>query len=527
VAFGVGVLALTALARAPRAQEIHPVLPLGQPLDGHVPIGIPSITAEDDGSWMAILLLSSPFGGTGVVRDGALISVVPQPLLSPDASIFYYWQVQGSLHNPAALVAVSGWGVPHGSTGALAIVRGGRGLYVTGGPIGASGLSSGTLVDRILGAIGANARDTVVSLIRTDRGEQALVRSLFARDGTERVRVADLVMGMLLPDGSALASIEPRSLRIPVNEHGAWLLAVRGTDGLQRLVTPGRVLFRSGDLSPLPGRVIDTILPGGDLNSLGDTLVELRLSGNPATAGVILRDSAVLAQQGEILPGLAPDALAEPAPESVRLTDSAAYWLALTDGPPERHAAFVREREPFLREGVTRLDGTLVARVQPHFDVSPSGRFWLGTAELEGVGTVLLQADFGAIVPVPGCRPGANPGRLRASTGLALAGQTFRLAVDAPAPLFATANLHVSTGPAIPGDPCGLVTPFGELLIDPGRRAFVVDVGVYTGSELAVDVALPPDPALVDRTFWAQGAFHSPGTLPLLTNGLRVEIGAP
>lgn len=79
------------------------------------------------------------------------------------------------------------------------------------------------------------------------------------------------------------------------------------------------------------------------------------------------------------------------------------------------------------------------------------------------------------------------------------------------------------------GAGCGVVRPFGELLISPAHRLGSLTLPPWNGSQPStLVVPIPPDPALVDQVFFAQGVFQTP-TSPrfTLTNALRIEIGAP
>ena len=136
---------------------------------------------------------------------------------------------------------------------------------------------------------------------------------------------------------------------------------------------------------------------------------------------------------------------------------------------------------------------------------------------------VLAVADFGASRVLPGCTP--NPGTLRHTEGLVLAGHTIRVVLDGPARPGSIAILSLASALAQPGSPCGQPSPCGEILVDPARIPFTLVAGVFAGGPVAVDLAIPSNLALVDREFFAQGAFLRPGAM--LTNGLSLEVGAP
>ena len=96
------------------------------------------------------------------------------------------------------------------------------------------------------------------------------------------------------------------------------------------------------------------------------------------------------------------------------------------------------------------------------------------------------------------------------------------------------AFLVLSTAPAIVGSPCGIPAPFGEILIGlgPGNVAGALFGRSTNGSPVRVQLAIPPDPSLVDRKLWGQGALLGRGRGQggrgiALTNGVEIEIGAP
>jgi hypothetical protein len=288
--------------------------------------------------------------------------------------------------------------------------------------------------------------------------------------------------------------------------------------------------LRSGDPSPVPGRTIVSVRPdepydhGHDFNDLGGYAAVVLLSGSAASDTLLVKNSLELAQEGDVLPALAPQALLGLEQASVRISDSGqVYWLARTDGPVGNDVALMRDRDVLLRVGETQVQGELVTAIDGNsFEITPDGRYLLVRVGLS-TDRALLRVDLGAAVPIPGCVP--NPGTLRHTAGLVLTDHTFRLTLDGPARPGSVVRVLTSLGEATPGNPCGIPTPFGELLIDPTRRLAPLNGGLFANAPVHIDVGLPADPALVDLEVFAQGAFVTPGRL-LRTNGMRLVIGA-
>jgi hypothetical protein len=70
----------------------------------------------------------------------------------------------------------------------------------------------------------------------------------------------------------------------------------------------------------------------------------------------------------------------------------------------------------------------------------------------------------------------------------------------------------------------GLLTPFGELLVDPlGRYPVSVARPVFAGDKEYIGMDIPRDPALMGRTCFVQGSVVGGGIE--LCNALRIVIG--
>jgi len=507
-------LAAVLLAGPVSAQGFEPLLRSLDPLGSSFLSDFRQGFVDSRGHWLS--LVSETTLAQALVQDGTVLVESGDFLPSLSDSVLGFAAIGGSTRNLAlALVMVS--------TGAPVLGRG-QVWFRLGQTIDAAGLPPGTVASTLF-ALSANEHDRTLALLQVDSGEVVLV-SLTFRAGGPPLSALELITGQSLADGSVLESFELYPFGVPLNERGEWLLAVRASDGTERLLTPGGTVLRTGAPSPLPGRSVVDLLEWHDLNDLGGYAALVRLSGDPATDELLIVNSAKLAQEGDVLPALAPAALVELG-DTLRCTDSGpVFWHARTNGPAGTNEAYMRDREPFLRSGVSRIAGRLVTGLDPgngSYEVSADGRFWLGRVDVESLRRLLVRADFGAAVPLPGCTP--NAGTLRHTGGLVLSGATIELTLDGPVAPGALASVQFSLGAAGPGD-CGIATPFGELLIDPRRRVGALAAGIFASAPIAVPLALPADPALVDLELFAQGAFVAPGGLTL-TNGLRLVVGAP
>ena len=212
------------------------------------------------------------------------------------------------------------------------------------------------------------------------------------------------------------------------------------------------------------------------------------------------------------------------------------FWYSLFNNPDSNaNQAYFRNQEVIVQEGQL-IEGNVVTSIRSNanaFHASPGGRFWIGEVALQRVGEALLFADFGLVVPVPGCF--GNAGSLTNLAGMAITGGSLTLGMDDAQAIGVTPVIYLSTSPAILGSDCGINTSLGEVLIGLGGGRIV---GKLTGpgwdgrSPSRFNLSLPPDPNLVDQEFYGQGLWWDiPGTSGAerfrLTNGLRIEVGAP
>jgi len=139
-------------------------------------------------------------------------------------------------------------------------------------------------------ALNANERDATLALV-----SDALLSFRFLASGPP-VQATELRVGQGLPDGTLLVSFGSYPFGVPVNERGEWLVAVTASDGTKRLLTPTGTQLRTGTPSPIPGRTLSDLFDEHDLNDLGGYAALVRLSGDPATDELLIKNPTRLSQ---------------------------------------------------------------------------------------------------------------------------------------------------------------------------------------------------------------------------------------
>ena len=484
---------------------------------------------NDAGDWGARIILSP--SSAAIVFNGAAVLFEGDPLLAPPGRIRYLHSLTGAGGGLAAHVRLDGLQSPL-PPAPFAILRNRVPVLIQGLPFDATGLPSGTIC-RELGGMGSNGGNTLVSYVRTDLGE-ALVRFGFGPQGPATSATVDLATGQALSDGSRVSSIVLNGLSVPapVNGRGDWMWWVIGDDGRERLVTRDRILVRSGDPSPVPGRTFVAAHPNPPIalahafNDFGGYAFVRRISGDLASDSLLVKNGEKLAQEGDVLPALAPEVLTDLEPTSVCMSNSGhVYWVAHTNGPTYHNLNLMRDLEPILRVGEARVENDLVTSLDPFsVRISPSGRYVALRVIHGAVKHFLVHIDLGASVRLDSCRQ--NPGWLTHDEGLVLPGHTMRFTLNGTAAVFSTVRLCGSLREATPGVACGISIPYGELLIDPVYRQPANFLGYWNNTPMSVAVPLPPDPVLVDLEYFLQGAFTL-GNRVVLTNAMKLTIGAP
>lgn len=338
--------------------------------------------------------------------------------------------------------------------------------------------------------------------------------------------------GMTVPAGIRLVGatcLGNNEHILSVNENGDFITFIANEGNQALVINMERIVAQVATPSPVgkPWRVLT--LSRAALNDRGDYAITGSV-GVPADVDgyLIVKNGQKFAQQGDVLPGFS---------SNLQAGSSAPVYLANT-GDVFWHArvanadAFMRNYEKVVQAGSTIIAGNLVTTVngaENGFSISPNGRFFAASVELQSIGTAALFVDFGLVLELPGCS--ANPGKLSHVSGKALVGNEFQLAMDEGQAAGAVASLFFSGRPLLSMAGCGVdVPPYGELMLAPpilGPRSLPVWDGA--NPSLAT-IRIPNRISLVDSVFFAQGFFLSPGhpTEPFrMTNAMRIEVGAP
>lgn len=519
---------LTAFLSLPLALALAPqqstVLFRRDDLLGQEPVtGLDSPTIDGQRNWFALARFSD--SSSALLANGEVVLQDGQRILEPSARVRLTVDPCGGVAQRVAELRLDDFVPPLALPGPRqAIVRNERAVVIAGERLGLGGFPPDAVCESIID-VAANLTDTLVIQLRTG-GVPTLVRFRFGADGSLLTSERLLANGDDLGAGRTVASIG----FVRLDQAGNWLTRVVTTTGQTFLVGPAGILLGSGDGIGIPGRHVGGVVPSYDLNDLGGWAAWVRLASGPVDDLVLVVDGKVHAQEGQLFRSIDPFAAPRPLldyPSSAGLVlsnDGQPYWLAHLSFPGA--PLLMRGSDPILEPGLSRIDGALLAGVETDFEVSPDGRDWLGVLYTGSVGrgSALVRTDFGSAEPRPGCA--SNPGRLELDAGLVLAGHTLTLELDGPAPLGALGWVYASTGGPALATACGLSTPFGELLLDPSRIVGALPAGNYVGGPLTVTLPLPSSLALVDRELYLQGVLRAPGSI-LLSNGLRLEVGAP
>lgn len=369
----------------------------------------------------------------------------------------------------------------------------------------------------------------------TGNTENTLCR--FEVDGGGAVVATEVLLteGQFLPAlGTVVVDLPLLEHSFAVNRRGDFITLVRalGTNAILKSARGVQVaVAQEGLPSPVAGRRWNSLVntPKVWINDRGEYMLTGSLGGD--NGYLIERNGSKFAQAGDTLTTYSESPLddAGSAAPVIVANDGNVFWRANTTASND--AAFLRNHIPILHEDRTRIGDQLITAVKSTdnaFAVSRNGRFFAGRVELQGVGDAVVCVDFGLVLPLDGCA--GNVPTLGVLDGLPLPGRTLEFAMDRGNAPGALPFIVVSTRERLPGSECGVNTPYGELLISNAHRLGRITLPSWNGTTAStLPVPLPADLALVDQTFFAQGVFHAAGGTPpfALTNGLRIEIGAP
>ena len=321
------------------------------------------------------------------------------------------------------------------------------------------------------------------------------------------------------------------------NNNDDWMAQVKIDDSNTSdtgIVYNGVFVAREGDAHPtIAGRAYaDFGTSRLGMNDMGDYVFTATLDGANEDNLVLMRNQEVFAREGSSVSGFAPDTIIrfDSAPQKIANSGDV-YWYASISGSSNQSRVYMRNKRVIVQEAVSVIGpGTLngLRTTAYAFTVSPNGRFWLAEVVLANGNEAVILADFGSIVPIPGC--GSNPVTLQkaATSGDARIGETVVFEMDGAVPTGATPFLIWSTQALATGLECGRMFPFGELFISPAAANVVSrSVGApYTGTAATFTYPIPQDPSLANMESFAQGFFReNDGTLHL-SNGMHMVLGS-
>jgi len=546
------VLLLT-VPRLPGAQTLRAPLRGGDPVLG---LGVfersDEIAILDSGTWFALVetdlpgATPPPFDG-GVVRDG-FVAIREGALLAqpPGATVesvrAFDVDSQGNLALLLELVVGGVQGVEDG------------GLYWNATPLllrgwPAPGYGPGVWIADIravhfesdlslLALISVDdptlAGDVNLSWIRLRLGPDHTVASIEAV-----VREGDQLQGVPRPvrslarEAHTLATDGVGNLLFRIHQTGS-----QAGDGV--VVFNELAIARESEPAPIPDRrYVDLGRSRLTLNSRHEfaftAFLDTDTAGSTEDDEVIVRgrmlsesgfELEVFAQEGQVLPSLAPHALASVTGPPLLLSEAGdLFWYARTNHPDaSRDEVYLRNGEILLQKGVTTVEGWLVTglRTEPNaIALSPDGRFLLAEVVLAVAGESLVWVDLGGLVPLPDCAPRVS--RMRRTGGAPLSGGTLELGFEG-APWSGSTPMLLVSASGFGG--CGPDLGFGEVLVRPPLVHTVTGVS-QQGSAGALAVDFPADPGLIDSDWVVQGLWLGPSGGLELTNGFALTVGAP
>ena len=164
---------------------------------------------------------------------------------------------------------------------------------------------------------------------------------------------------------------------------------------------------------------------------------------------------------------------------------------------------------------------------------SPNGRWVIFEASLGDGREGAFRIDLGLIRPMESC--GTNEATLvETGDGLPLLNSTVTFDLDGAQDVGMIPVFLLSTAAAPTWPPCGVMLPFGELLIDvsSGNPQVILTGAPNMGGPTEFQVTVPNDTNLLGRDYFAQGLFwdlgdNSPAENFRLSNGLQITLALP
>ena len=381
-------------------------------------------------------------------------------------------------------------------------------------------------------------------------GQPALIYLTTDGSGNKLTEKVLMVKGDPFPGNPAttITTISGTDGSIALNNNGDWLANAQNNgptgngNGKQwAVIVNGEVVARDKDPAPFGTRTYEDLSSvEADINDLGEYVFNGKLNdlGSKASDAFIQKNDQPFVQEGETFPAIAPHTIEQFGSAALRIDNGGnVVWFAELRGPAANEdEAIFRNRDIVIHEGVTIVNGSLITALKKDnraLDLSTNGRFLSAFVITNQIGDTVVMVDFGSVTKLPGCT--GNPSTLEVSEGLIIAGANLEFEMDNAQEDGALPFLLFSTRPSIIGSPCGVNSPYGEIMIGTkGGQVVATVIGTpwLSSTPSIAPVTLPNDLSLVDAVFYSQGYFFDstppPGAPKIqLTNGLRLEIGAP
>lgn len=337
--------------------------------------------------------------------------------------------------------------------------------------------------------------------------------------------------GMTVPAGlqlSGSACLGNNDHVFAANDRGDTIAYIAQDTTQALVINMETIVAQTGQPSPVGANWRVLTLARVAINNSGEYVIAGSVGNASDLDGyLIVKNGQKFARSNEVLPEVGTVGNGTQAPLYIANTGDVYWHVRGSNGD-----AFMRNLEVIVQSGRTVVENRLVTTVNGAlnaFATSSNGRFFVGNVQLQTIGQAAVFADFGLVLELPGCR--GNLGELSLASGMALVGGEFQLAMDEGQAPGAAATLFFSKRAFQSPAGCGVnLEGFGELFLAPplgGDRALPFWDG--TNPSLTT-LRIPNKMALVDAVFFAQGLFFSPGHPTerfRLTNGLRIELGAP
>lgn len=373
----------------------------------------------------------------------------------------------------------------------------------------------------------------IVQSLTTRNKEKSLVRYQLDDAGHITGTTVLATEGMTIPAGLLLRGqncILTNEHVLGINNRGDFITIV-GQDNIQWVVINAQTaVAKTLDVSPIPGKTWNNFNQGRvAINDRGDWVFSGTLQPTGADDYLVVKNGQKFVQSNDFFPAISPLAMTKGSSAPIYIANTGdVFW----HGRIGTSDSFMRNKDAIVVSNQTIVDNRLVTSVlggENGFAISPNGRFWIGNVQLQSIGTAALFVDYGLVLELPGCR--GNQGKLSHASGAARVGMTLQLAMDKAQAPGALTSIFFSRQGIVSANGCGVnIRPYGEVFLAPPLiGSFPLPPWNGTSPSL-MTINIPNNISLVDSTLFAQGVFVSPGHPTegvRLTNGLRIEIGAP